>query len=102
MVDLLLRLFDKGIELLREGDKQKGLFFEDVVKPTHSLFERMYQEHIATLERTREMLLDPTQTPTAIARFVNGRVLFEQGTIERLLPLTRLGEPHDWRRIPGG
>jgi ABC-type polysaccharide/polyol phosphate transport system ATPase subunit len=79
ILDPLLKLIDKGVEFLREGEHQKKLFFEEVIQPLEEAFEELYAAHIATLKQTRKMLLS-SKSANEIASFVEGRILFEQGT----------------------
>jgi hypothetical protein len=99
ILDPLLKLIDKGVEFLREGERQKKLFFEEVIQPLEDAFEELYAAHIATFKQTRKMLLS-SKSANEIASFVEGRILFEQGTTELLLRLTRFDEEQDWRRVP--
>lgn len=92
MLDLLLKLIDKGIELLQEGQRRRKEFFESVVTPLHSHFEKLYEDHIRTFAKTREMLLDDSKAPKEIASFVEGRLLLEHGTVELLRRLTKRSE----------
>jgi hypothetical protein len=50
LIDSLLKLIDQGIALLRENERQRKLFFEEVVKPLHTVFEELYAAHIATFQ----------------------------------------------------
>ena len=100
-LETLGKLVDKGIDLLREGERQKKLFFEEVVKPTQEVFDRMYQDHIATFAKSWTMLLDPEAESKNIAAFVKERILFEGDVPIMLRRLTSSETPDDWRRTPG-
>jgi hypothetical protein len=91
VIDLFLRLIDKGIELLREGERRKKQFFEEVVKPIQAFFQKMYDDHIKTFADTRSMLLSEKSKSRDIVSLVEGRLLFEHGTTELLYRLTGTG-----------
>jgi hypothetical protein len=101
LIDPLLRLVDKGIDFLRENERQRKRFFEEVVKPLEAEFDKLYEGHIATFRETRDMLLEQRE-PSKIASFVAGRILFEQGTTELLVRLTKPDPDQDWRDVPSG
>jgi hypothetical protein len=101
LIDPLLRLVDKGIDLLRENERQRKRFFEEVVNPLEAEFDKLYEGHIATFRETRDMLLEERE-PSKIASFVEGRILFEQGSTETLVRLTKLDPDQDWRHVPSG
>jgi len=100
MIDSLVKLIEHGTKLLRESERQKKLFFEEVVKPTQTSFETLYHDHLKTFDRARTMVLDKDCPAADIAEFVRTRILFEQGTTELLLRLTKVGHSDDWRRTP--
>jgi hypothetical protein len=91
VIDLFLKLIDKGIELLREGERRKKQFFEEVVKPIQALFQKMYDDHIKTFADTRSMLLSEKSKSRDIVSLVEGRLLFAHGTTELLYRLTGTG-----------
>jgi hypothetical protein len=100
MIDVLVKLIEKGIELLREGERQRKLFFDDVVKPIQAVFETMCRDHLVTFKQTRCMLLDTKHPASDIATFVEGKVLLERGTIHLLIRLTDQVGDVRWRRTP--
>lgn len=53
ILDPLLKLIDKGVEFLREGERQNKLFFEEVIQPLENVFEELYATRIATFKQTR-------------------------------------------------
>jgi hypothetical protein len=91
MIDLLIKLIEKGVDLLREGERQKKLVFDEVVKPIQALFQKMYDDHIKTFADTRSMLLSEESKCRDIVSLVEGRLLFEGGTTELLYRLTGTG-----------
>lgn len=69
MIELLLKLLDKSVEFLREGEKKKKLFFDEVVTPIQNEFQKLYDGHVATFKQARSMLLDSQIKPSAIKNF---------------------------------
>jgi hypothetical protein len=100
-LDGLLKLIDKAIDFLRENERQRKRFFDEVVKPLETVFDELYTGHLAAFAQTREMILQGRGADEIIA-YVRGRILFEQNVPDLLKRLTRLGEEADWRQIPSG
>ena len=99
------KLVDRGIELLRErdkqGEKQKAAFLKEVAEPLHSIVETMYRDHLATVETVRKMIKDGRSTGKQICEFANERRVLEYGVVTRLVEHTWIDSNDDWRRIPG-
>jgi hypothetical protein len=59
------------VEFLREGERQKKLFLEEVIQPLEDTFEELYAAHIATFRQTRKMLLN-SRSANEVVSFVEG------------------------------
>jgi hypothetical protein len=57
ILDPLLKLIDKGVESLREGERQKKLFFEEVIQPLENVIRRAVCSSHCNVQANPKMLL---------------------------------------------
>jgi hypothetical protein len=87
MIELLLRAIEKGVELAREGEKNRARFFQSAVVPIDDLFVRLYSEHLATFRDLRAAI-ERGANQSELGRILESNALNEGGTAELLLEIT--------------
>jgi hypothetical protein len=83
----LVQLIKLALDLLGRSDEEARRFVANSADPIHREFEKLYQDHLRTFERTRDMLLAAGTPASDILQFVRGRALLEQGQVEYLAKL---------------
>lgn len=102
MLELLEKLIDRALSLIREREARGVTFFREVVDPIHKVFEQFKDEHIATFKGVLAILHDPHQDAEAAYRLVSDNERFESASwffFERLEELkvelrNKVSEPY--------
>lgn len=104
MLDLFIKLIEKGIELLKERERSRKHFFDEVAAPLHAAFNRLATEHMTTFRLIYDGLSQPSPDIAGLARVIQRNQLLEKGSVQLLsrllseaksveLPTGNLAEP---------
>lgn len=80
MLDFIKPLAEKAIELLREGERKRGAFFDEIIIPLHTNFLEMQAAHTKTFNDVRISARNGKISTKDIASMVRQRSIEESTT----------------------
>lgn len=92
MLDALLKLIDKAIAFIREGESRRASFFTEIVEPIHQTFGQFCDEHLATFDEILKSLADQSIPLKDILATLDRKETLERGSwliFERLEEIGR-------------